>query len=187
MPPALESERDEDQALVERAKGGDAQAFGELVVKYQHRAVNFARAMLGNAADAEDVAQEAFVRAYRGLRTFRGASAFRTWFYQIVANVARTEGGRAGRRREQQASDEDARIGERRASPENLEQAAIDRDRIDRALAALPPELREAVVLRDVEGLDYREIAAALDVPIGTVESRIFRGRARLRAALTDE
>lgn len=175
-----------DRELVARARRGDADAFSDLVRTYQHRVVNYARAMVSNEADAEDVAQDAFVRAYRGLRTFRGDSSFKTWLYRIVTNAARTHLARRRDRPEQTAGDA-AMSPEAFGQPatgEDLEASVVDRDRIDRALATLPVEMREAVVLRDVEGLDYREIAAALDVPIGTVESRIFRGRARLRDAL---
>jgi RNA polymerase sigma-70 factor (ECF subfamily) len=171
---------------VQRARRGDAEAFGQLVLKYQHRVVNFASALLPGRADAEDVAQDAFVRAYRGLARFHGSSTFRTWLYQIVVNVARTQRSRHVARREQ-ADDSVMPVLESRASGEDVEARVIDRDRLDRALAELSEDLREAVLLRDVEGLDYREIAVALGVPMGTVESRIFRGRARLRAALTEK
>jgi len=175
-----------DRELVKRARGGDADAFEDLVRAYQHRVVNYARAMVSNEADAEDVAQDAFVRAYRGLRTFRGDSSFKTWLYRIVTNAARTHLGKRRDRPEQTAGDAatSPEAFGHPATDEDVEASVIDRDRIDRALAALPVEMREAVVLRDVEGLDYREIAVALGVPIGTVESRIFRGRARLRDAL---
>jgi RNA polymerase sigma-70 factor (ECF subfamily) len=181
---------DPDRALVDRARAGDLDAFGELVRKYQHRLVNYASALLSNVADAEDVTQEAFLRAYRGLARFRGASSFKTWLYQIVTNAARTH--LAHRRAGVEVSGEGQAAGSEDAlpglddlpGPEDLESAVVRRDRIDRALAGLPPDLRETVVLRDVEGLDYREIAAALDIPMGTVESRIFRARQRLRTAL---
>ena len=185
---------DEDRALVDRARLGDEDAFGDLVRKYQHRIVNFARALVAETADAEDVSQEAFLRAFRALRQFRGQSTFKTWLYQIVANTARTHAGRRRAKREVQPLDsaqggpQDRESGAVRwasmASAENVEGDVILRDRLDRALAALPVELRETVVLRDVEGWDYREIAAALDIPIGTVESRIFRARQRLRQLL---
>lgn len=177
---------DPDAPLVERARRGETEAFESLVRAYQHRVVNFARAMVSDAADAEDVAQDAFVRAYRGLRGFRGGSAFKTWLYQIVANTARTHLARRRHRPERPVgslSDGTEDVPEPR-SREDLETAVVQRDAIDRALAALPVELREAVVLRDVEGLEYRDIAEALGVPMGTVESRIFRARARLRDAL---
>jgi len=177
---------DDDQAVVDRARAGDDQAFGLLVRKYQHRALTIARALGADPAEAEDVAQDAFLRAYRGLARFRGASTFRTWLVQVVTNTARTHRRQRTARRETSADEGEMPIAERLPDPANLEHATIARDRVARALAALPVDLREAVVLRDVEGLDYREIAEVLGVPIGTVESRIFRGRARLRAALTD-
>lgn len=172
---------DEDGPLVARVRRGDTSAFGELVEKYQHRVVNVARAMLSRPDEAEDVAQEAFLRAYRGLKGFRGDSLFRTWLFRIAANTARTHLARRRERREEPPVDE---VFDRLASPEDLERGLVDRDRLDRALAAVPVEFREVLVLRDIEGLDYREISAALDVPIGTVESRLFRGRQRLRAIL---
>ena len=185
---------DEDRALVDRARLGDEDAFGDLVRKYQHRIVNFARALVAETADAEDVAQEAFLRAFRALRQFRGQSSFKTWLYQIAANTARTHAGRRRAKREVQPLDSprggpgETESGAVRwtsmASPEDVEADVIRRDQLDRALASLPVELRETVVLRDVEGWDYREIATALDIPIGTVESRIFRARQRLRRLL---
>jgi RNA polymerase sigma-70 factor (ECF subfamily) len=181
---AERSGTDDDQPLVERARRGDALAFERLVQKYQDRAVNCAAAALGGRADAEDVAQEAFVRAYRALGRFRGASTFKTWFYQIVVNTARTHRGRAAARREDREDERD-RL-DARPSVVDLERDVIARDRLDRALAALPADLREAVVLRDVVGFEYREIAILLAIPMGTVESRIFRARARLRALLTE-
>jgi RNA polymerase sigma-70 factor (ECF subfamily) len=171
---------------VDRARGGDTDAFGELVRAYQHRVVNFTQAMVSNRADAEDISQEAFVRAYRGLRQFRGGSSFKTWLYQIVTNTARTHLAKRRDRPEDAAGDPVATpeaFGQP-ATNEDVEGSVVHRDRIDRALAALPEDMRAAVLLRDVEGLDYKEISDALGIPMGTVESRIFRGRARLREAL---
>ncbi len=179
---------DPDQALVQRARRGDAEAFGDLVRAYQHRIVNFTRTLVSDAADAEDVAQDAFLRAYRGLGGFRGGSSFKTWLYQIATNTARTHLARR-RDRPEQAAGDPAATPEAFGQPstgEDVEAAVIHRDRLDRALQALPEDMRAAVVLRDVEGLDYVEIARALGVPLGTVESRIFRGRARLRALITE-
>jgi RNA polymerase sigma-70 factor (ECF subfamily) len=186
--PAAPRPADPDQALVDRARRGDTDAFGELIRIHQHRVVNFTHAMVSNRADAEDVAQEAFLRAYRGLRQFRSGSAFKTWLYQIVVNAARTHLARRKNRPEDAAGDPAASpdaFGQP-VSAGNVEAALIDRDRLDQALATLPDDLRAAVLLRDVEGLEYREIAVALDIPMGTVESRIFRGRARLRAAIRE-
>jgi RNA polymerase sigma-70 factor (ECF subfamily) len=174
---------DDDRLLVDRARRGEADAFGELVGRYQHRIVSFVRALVSDAADAEDVAQEAFLRAYRAIRQFRGQSSFKTWLYQIATNVARTHLDKRRTRREDQPDDSGesgTAMGEL-PSGVDVEADAIRRDQIDRALATLSAEQREIVVLRDVEGLEYREIATALDIPIGTVESRLFRARQRLR------
>jgi len=172
--------------VVERARKGDLEAFGELVESYQHRIVNYIRAIVANEADAEDVAQDTFLRAYRALGRFRGQSSFKTWLYQIATNAARSHLGRRRASPETAGAESDDGTSEidRAASGHDLEAELVSRDRIERALAGLPAVLREAVVLRDVEGLDYREIAEALDIPIGTVESRIFRGRQRLRKIL---
>lgn len=174
---------DEDRALVDRARAGETEAFGALVEKYQHRIVNLARAMVWRRDEAEDVAQEVFLRAYQGLKGFGGRSTFKTWLYRIATNTARTHLVRARARPESPGADQTF---EQAVAPDDLERGVVDRDRIDRALAALPVEFREVVVLRDVEGLDYREISEALGVPMGTVESRLFRGRQRLRARLLD-
>lgn len=180
---------DPDRAVVEDARAGDGGAFEALVLRYQARIVNYASAMVHDAGAAEDVAQETFVRAWRGLGRFRGESAFKTWLYRIATNVARTHLDRRGRQ---------ARIGDRSLDDEteplqagdvpspapDAETSLVRREEIDRALAELPDELRVALVLRDVEGLDYKEIAGVTGAPIGTVESRIFRARRRLRTLL---
>lgn len=171
-----------DLDLVNRARKGDLDAFGELVSRHQAGLVRFLTHMLSNQADAEDVAQETLLRAYRALKDFRGQSTFRTWLYQIGTNAARTHLDRRRNRHEAPGSDEAAH---RVASDERLEARVVAHDQLRRALAELPDEWREAVVLRDIEGLEYREIADALGIPIGTVESRIFRGRQRLKALVT--
>lgn len=172
---------DEDLALVAAAQRGDDEAFGRLVRKYQHRVVGLAQGLVTDRAEAEDVAQDAFLRAYKGIRGFRGSSAFRNWLFQIAVNTARTHCSRRSGRMETPV---DAATLESTPGNDRMETAVVTRDEVTRALATLPLDLREAVVLRDVEGLDYREIAAALGLPMGTVESRIFRGRERLRRAL---
>lgn len=180
---------DPDQALVDDAVAGDRDAFGELVRRHQTRIVNYAMAIVRDPAEAEDVAQETFIRAYRSLARFRGDSSFKTWLYTIATNAARTGVERRGRRNrvEDGSLDDDAgplAAADVPAGDADAETALVRREAIDRALAALPPDLRVAVVLRDVEGLDYKEIAAATGAPIGTVESRIFRARRRLRPLL---
>jgi RNA polymerase sigma-70 factor, ECF subfamily len=178
---------DADADLVRAAAGGDRQAFDALVRRHQAAIVNLARAMTGGSPDAEDLAQDAFIRAWKGLARFRGESTFRTWLHGIAVNVIRTHRGRLARLRDvfiTRAGDERPDPIETAAAGERLEDALAARQQIDWALARLPAQLRETVVLRDIQGLEYREIADALGVPIGTVESRIFRARQRLRPLL---
>ena len=180
---------DPDRAAVDGARTGDAGAFETLVRRHQARIVNYASAMVHDAGIAEDVAQETFVRAWRGLGRFRGESLFRTWLYRIATNVARTQRDRRGRqaRIADRSLDDEAeplQAGDVPSAAPDAEQALVTREAIDRALAELPDELRTALVLRDVEGLDYKEIAGVTGAPIGTVESRIFRARRHMRALL---
>lgn len=180
---------DPDRELVEEAARGSREAFDALVRRHQGAIVNLARAMSNSDADADDLAQEAFVRAWRGIRSFRADSTFRTWLHGIAVNVIRTHRGRRFRLRQLFPW----AAGRRDEAVDPLERASVDdgieaplamRDAIDRSLATLPRDMREALVLRDVQGMEYREIADALGVPLGTVESRIFRARQRLRPLL---
>ena len=188
--PAMRSQRvDADKALVAAAQAGDQDAVAALVHRYQARIFNFALAMTGNAADAEDLAQETFIRAFRALHRFRGDSSFKNWLYRIAANAAHTlRGARLRRSAVWEARLESEDVAERHlaAGGDDVERRAMRRQAIDRALAALPADLRTAVVLHDVEGLEYHEVAEAMDVPIGTVMSRIFRARRRLRPLLSE-
>ena len=175
-----------DIDLVAAAAEGNQHAFEALVGRYQALIVSFARSYTGNDEDAEDLAQEVFVRIYRALRQFRGDSSFRTWLYKVAVNVFRSHHARQGR---QELVWGDSGADARRnfdppADTPPFETLLARREAIAFALAELPGDLREAVTLRDVDGLDYREIALATNAPMGTVESRIFRGRQRLRRSL---
>jgi RNA polymerase sigma-70 factor, ECF subfamily len=179
---------DADRGLVDAAAAGSREAFDELVLRYQGPVLNLVRAMTAGDGDAEDLAQEAFVRAWRSIGAFRSDSTFRTWVFGIAINVVRTHRGKRSRLRRLFWSPP---TGEMATDP--LERASVDdgietplamREVIDSALATLPEDMRAAVVLRDVQGLEYREIAETLGLAIGTVESRIFRARQRLRPLL---
>jgi RNA polymerase sigma-70 factor, ECF subfamily len=179
----------DDRRLVEAAAEGSREAFDELVRRHQTSILNLVRALTGGSADAEDLAQDVFVRAWRGLSGFRGESAFGTWLHRVAINVVQSHRGRASKLRRlfqvgpATSAGQDDPI-ESAADPADLEQDVILRDAIDKALATLPEELRIAVTLRDVQGLDYRAIAEITGAPIGTVESRIFRARTRLKKEL---
>jgi RNA polymerase sigma-70 factor (ECF subfamily) len=179
---------DAERGLVDAAAGGSREAFDELVVRYQGQVLNLVRAMTADDNDAEDLAQEAFIRAWRSIGTFRADSAFRTWLFGIAINLVRTHHGKRSRLRQFfRPSPRDADgidLLERVPVADGIEAPLAMREVIDRALSTLPEDMRAAVVLRDVQGLEYREIADALGLPIGTVESRIFRARQRLRPML---
>ena len=184
-------ERDVDEALVERVQRGDKRAFDLLVLKYQGRVASLIGRYVRDAAEVADVSQEAFIRAYRALPTFRGDSAFYTWLYRIAINTARNH--LAAQERRPPATDVDASEAEQldlgarlkdNTTPESLLlQAEIART-IEAALADLPEDLRTAITLREIEGLSYEEIAKAMDCPIGTVRSRIFRARESIDSRL---
>jgi RNA polymerase sigma-70 factor (ECF subfamily) len=146
--------------------------------------ITLARVLTSGRGDADDLAQEVFVRAWKSLRTFRGESTFRTWLHRVAINVVRTSQSRQGRMRRVFSSRDSDETPEPASGDEPVDATLARRQVIDRALATLPDELRVAVTLRDLQGLDYKEIAAMLEVPIGTVESRIFRARQKLKPLL---
>jgi RNA polymerase sigma-70 factor (ECF subfamily) len=177
---------DTDRALVEAAAGGSREAFDELVRRHQGAMITLARVLTSGRGDAEDLAQDVFVRAWRSIGSFRGESTFRTWLHRVAINVIRTSQSRQGRlmRMFLVRDRDDDRGADAASGDEPVDATLARRQVIDRALATLPEELRVAVILRDMQGLDYKEIAAALNVPIGTVESRIFRARQKLKPLL---
>jgi len=173
-----------DQQLVERVQRGDKNAFNLLVKKYQHKVVNLVARYVKNPGDVADVAQEAFIKAYRSLPTFRGESAFYTWLYRIAVNTAKNYIVAQGRRppdMDVEAGDAELYDGaealREQATPENLMMSDQIRETVVAVLEALPEDLRTAITLREMEGLSYEEIAEIMDCPVGTVRSRIFRAR----------
>ena len=185
----LPHDREMDRRLVSQARRGDRAAFEALVCRYQPVVSRHVRSIVGsNCLDADDITQEVFVRAYRYLGRFRGDSAFGSWLYRVTVNVTRSHHGRR-RRQEPVWGDSgegtDASVIDQCRHGDDLERDFAQRDLIDKALATLPEGLRRSIVLRDLHGLDYQEIAAATGVPLGTVESRLFRARQRLRPMLT--
>jgi RNA polymerase sigma-70 factor (ECF subfamily) len=186
---------DVDRALVERAQRGDARAFEMLVVKYQRRIERLISRMVRDADLVHDVAQEAFIRAYRALPQFRGESAFYTWLYRIAVNTAKktlveikrdpvlTESARArgGDEDETYPRDNELSDGE---TPEALLASKEIAATVNAAIDALSEDLRQAITLREIEGLSYEEIADVMNCPIGTVRSRIFRAREAIATKL---
>lgn len=177
-------ERETDQILVERVQKGDKKAFDVLVGKYQHKIISLISRYVSDHSEAMDVAQEAFIKAYRALNRFRGDSAFYTWLYRIAINTAKNHLVAQGRR--PPASDVDAQDAEQyqvdtrlkdRGSPEHELMREEIEQTIHQAISDLPEDLRVAITLREMEGMSYEEIATTMDCPIGTVRSRIFRAR----------
>lgn len=175
-----------DDMLVARAQQGDSTAFDLLVRKYQYKVVNLVGRYV-NTGDAQDVAQEAFIKAYRAIKGFKGNSAFYTWLYRIAINTAKNHLVARSRRPASQDIDAaDAELfghTEQMSDIETPEAAAMTnelRTAVGRAIAELPAELKTAITLRELEGMSYEEIALTMECPIGTVRSRIFRARAAI-------
>lgn len=186
---------DADAVLVERAKTGDRTAFEMLVVKYQRRIERLIGRMVRDVDIVPDIAQETFIRAYRALPQFRGESAFYTWLYRIAVNTAKktlmemkrdpivTEAARAGRDDDDERPPPDTEPSDA-ATPDAVLASKQIAAAVNFAVEALSEELRQAITLREIEGLSYEEIAALMNCPIGTVRSRIFRAREAIAARL---
>ncbi|ADC62658.1 RNA polymerase sigma factor RpoE [Allochromatium vinosum] len=178
------TERHTDHELVDRAQSGDKRAFDLLVLKYQQKVSNLISRYVRDSAEVMDVTQEAFIKAYRALPGFRGESAFYTWLYRIAVNTVKNHLVAQGRR--PPGADIEAEVAEQmdmggrlreHATPERHLLSDEIATTVQRALDDLPDDLRTAIVLRELEGLSYEEIATAMNCPIGTVRSRIFRAR----------
>ncbi len=179
------SDREVDQQLVERVQNGDKDAFNLLVIKYQRKLTRLLSQFVRDPAEVEDVTQEAFIKAYRALPAFRGDSAFYTWLYRIGINTAKnylvSQGRKAstlqGIDTEDAENFEDGGVLREMDTPESELMSKQIAQTVNQTLEHLPEELRTAIVLREIEGLSYDEIAKIMECPIGTVRSRIFRAR----------
>ena len=177
------SNKDKDLILVRRAKRGDYKAFDLLVLKYQSRIIGLAMKFVKDIQTAEDVAQESFIKAYKSLDSFREESAFYTWLYRIASNTSKNY--LISKKRKNELLESEVFSSEEidifdipgGSSPEEILQANNLREVIFESLSNLPEDIRTAVSLREFEGMSYEEISEVLDCPIGTVRSRIFRGR----------
>lgn len=183
-----------DQQLVARVQKGDSRAFDLLVLKYQHRIFGLISRYIRDADEVQDVAQEAFIKAYRALPNFRGESAFYTWLYRIAINTAKNY--LVARSRRPPGTDvelDDAEYLENGGSlrdiesPENVLFGAELKAVVERAIGALPEDLRTAITLREFDGLSYEDIADIMDCPVGTVRSRIFRAREAIDAMVSKQ
>lgn len=188
-----------DRLLVDRFKQGDQAAFDEMVARYWDRIYAMVHQLLHNQQDAEEVTQDAFIRAHRGLANFRGESAFSTWLYQIATNLARNRYWYWWRRKRDKTVSFDQPVGEDGGTPlsevfaaelETPEDATVTQELVDRiavGMEKLSVKHREILILRNVKNLSYEEIAVILNISVGTVKSRIARARESLRETLGDE
>ncbi len=186
------TDRELDQQLVERVQRGDKRAFDLLVSKYQRRLIRLVSRLVKDPSEAEDVAQDAFIRAYRALPNFRGDSAFYTWLYRIGLNTAKnhlvSQGRKAPTATEFSSEDaeqrDDGELLRDINTPESLMMSRQVGEAVNSAMDALGEDLKTAITLREIEGLSYEEIASAMNCPVGTVRSRIFRARDAIAARL---
>ena len=169
--------------LISRARGGDREAFGELVEQYRDNVYRLAYRMCGNAYDADEAAQEAFVAAWRALPNFRGDAKFSTWLYRLTTNAA-IDVMRREKRHQTVGDGEMVDLADDADSPQETVERTEQQEAVQKALSTLSEEYREVLLLRYMEELDYAEIAEVLQLPSGTVKSRINRAKAALKAAL---
>ena len=178
-----------DEQIVERALTGDAEAFGEIVRRWERRIFALAYGMLGREEDARDATQETFLSAFRNLRNFRGEAKVSSWLHRIAVNQCITRQRRAGVRKESALDDEEEKDAANFASPLEVSPARIAEGRertgaVRRAVNSLPVELRQVIVMKEFEELTFREIADALDLPLSTVKSRLYTALRQLQMRL---
>ncbi len=190
----MANEPNADYQLVERVQSGDRQAFDLLVIKYQHRIFNLIKRYVKDIHETNDVAQEAFIKAYRAIHTFRGDSKFYTWIYRIAINAAKNFLVARGRRVpcldiniDIALNFEDIELQDSNTTPDNILITEQSNDRIHKAISDLPDPLKHALVLRELNGLSYSEISKMIGAPIGTVRSRIFRARNTINEQLDSD
>lgn len=186
--------REQEAQIVQRVLRGDVNAFEKLVLEYEKSVYGITQRMTGNAEDAADMTQETFIKAYNSLASFRGDSKFSVWLYRIATNVCLDFLRSRGRKPTVSLSVEDddgeevqLDIADESQSPEQLLERGLTRDAVRRGLDSLSPEYRQILLLREIQGLSYEEIAVALTLEVGTVKSRIFRARKRLCAFLVKD
>ena len=186
--------REQELTIIRRVQHGDTEAFSVLVAAYEKNVFNVALQMTGNREDAQDMAQEAFLKAWRSLPEFRGESKFSVWLYRIVSNVCLDFKRRQSRRPSSSLTVEDDEgetlqldIADESQSPEALLERKLTREAVRRGLASLPDEQRQILLLREIQGLSYEEIGEVMDLEPGTVKSRIFRARKKLCAFLLQD
>lgn len=178
-----------DEDLIERFQKGDLYAFDLIVKRYKDQLLNFVYRFVGNQEEAEDIVQETFLRVYRKRRAYKRIAKFSTWIYTIAGNLARTELRRRKRRKLFSISDlgfedRDYEISDERSTPESEVDGVIKEEIIQREINKLSPKFRQVIILRDVQELSYEEISKIIKVPIGTVKSRVNRGRLKLQNRL---
>lgn len=179
-----------DEQIVEQALGGEPEAFGEIVRRWERKIFSLSYGMLGSAEEARDATQETFIAAYRNLQGFRGESRVSSWLHRIAVNQCISRQRRARVRPETGIEDESAAFGERflstpeHASPAHRAETEQRKEAVRRAVSTLPPELREVVVLKEFEDLTFQEIADALQIPLSTVKSRLYTALRQLRLRL---
>ena len=185
---------DIDDAIIKSVLEGDVNAFEQLVTKYEKTVYNLALRMTGNAEDAADMTQETFLKAYRSLKNFRGESKFSVWLYRITSNVCLDFLRSKSRKptvsltaENDEGEEAEIEVADPAPNPEECLMSSLTRDAIARGLDSLPPEQREILLLREISGLSYEEISAALGLELSTVKTRIFRSRKRLAAFLIND